>query len=424
MIEKKYKVEKMNVDDIVINPDNPNIMTTIQQASLKYSFDKFGDVRPIVVDTKTNILADGHHRLDVYKQKGIKEIEVFKYPFKNLREIRLFQQASNKIHGTHDPRLDAHDIFKIIENDSKNLSEFMRLSAESDANNIMKLLEKNKIEFDHSIFGFSNKTIVTEENLDSIPTSESFTEPITKLGDIWQLGKHRLLCADFDDYDDKVKPFLNNKKIDMVFVDPPYNIMGSSNGFTKMDDDNTLQPFFRNLLKCIKQNTKDDAHIYICCNWRTYSSIINANKSTMLTPKNLIVWHKPNARLGSMYSSSHEFIIFMANQPLSKHLKDETPTHKTRTVYGETNVWVYSVDTNTIREHFAQKPVVLMERAIKNSTEEGETVMDMCIGSGSTLIACEQTNRICYGIEIEPRYCDVICKRYENLTGIKPRKLG
>ena len=123
-----------------------------------------------------------------------------------------------------------------------------------------------------------------------------------------------------------------------------------------------------------------------------------------------------------MYSSSHELIIFLANEPIQKYLS--TTDRKVRTVYGETNVWVYPVDTNSVREHLAQKLVVLPERAIKNSTEENEMVMDMCLGSGTTLIACEQTNRICFGIEIDPRYIQVILQRWVNLTGGDPIRLN
>jgi len=415
----------VSVDDIVPDPNNPNKMTKDQAKSLVYSMEKFDDVMPIVVDSKTMMVADGHHRLAAYKTMGVKEIDVIKKDFKNAAERILFSQTMNKLRGQHDKVLDIDIVYALVHDNEDQLLEYMRLTGVEDEKHVFDYLATQYPPESGPQLEPQPLTQEDEESVDAIlQYGQELKEKaiITKEGDIWLLGNHRLLCGDFSKPENMTR-LLENKKVDMVFVDPPYNLMGSSNGLVKLDDDNTVTPFYNQLLKSIKRNIKMDGHVYICCNWRSYHTIYSANKDVKLTPKNLIVWHKPNTRLGSMYSSSHELIYFLANDFESGRLKGKHILGSVRKVLGETNVWVYPTNTNKLREHFAEKLVILPERAIRNSTDTNERVMDMCMGSGTTMIACEITGRICYGMEIEPRYCDVIVKRWETFTGKKAKKM-
>lgn len=411
----------VSIDDIVPDPNNPNKMTKEQAKSLVYSMEKFDDVMPIVVDSKSMMVADGHHRLAAYKAMGVKEIHVIKKDFKNSTERILFSQTMNKLRGQHDKSLDIDVVYALVNGSEENLLDYMRLTAIEDERTVWDYLGKDLMSTNVET---TKPTVEDEQTVDAILKygQELKTQDIiTKVGDIWSLGNHRLLCGDFSDKE-AMKRLTENKLMDMVFVDPPYNMMGSSNGMVKMDDDNILVPFYKGLFDTIKHVSKTDAHVYVFCNWRSYHTLHSANKQVGLTPKNLIVWHKPNSRLGSMYSSSHELIWFLANEVHTGRISNTRLT-KTRTVYGETNVWVYGNNTSTLRDHFAEKLLILPQRAIGNSTEIKESVMDMCMGSGTTLIACESTDRVCYGVEIEPRYCDVVVKRWEQFTGRKAEKV-
>ena len=231
----------------------------------------------------------------------MKEIMAVQKFVKDKKERQLIIQALNKIHGSHDPELDASIFYNQLLEDENNMLSLLAVTVEEDARNIEKLVQKYHPEYGGDGKDSTAAVIEQEEDenilLNKLPVQpESIKEPATQYGDIWQLGNHKLLCADFAD-NELVSKLTENKKMDMIFVDPPYNMQGSSNGFTKMDDDATLIPFYRNMLNLIKQQTKQDGHVYICCNWRSYYSLLNANKNIKLVPKNLIVWHKPNARM-------------------------------------------------------------------------------------------------------------------------------
>jgi DNA modification methylase len=396
---EEHQLLKIKLDSLKFDQTNPNELTEEQMEGLRKSMKKFGYLTPIIVD-QNNMIADGEHRALIYKEFGFTEIPGFKVNLKDDIERRMLRQVMNKLHGEHDRQRDANELLQIFE--SKKLDELAQLIAQPKEDLQAILTKQHGIEFEYG----------DDFNVDKVLED---LVPITKLGDIWQLGQHRIICADCSD-DESIAKLMQGKKPDMVFTDPPYAIMGSSTGFARMEDDNMIRPFFRSMFFLIKKMLKKDGHAYICCNWRSFVPMWQENKG-LLSAKNLIVWYKRNARLGGMYSNSHEFIFFLANDYKDEHLT--VSKGKVRTVYGETNVWDLPTNTNSIRELFAVKPVLLMVRAIRNSSDEGNIILDPFIGSGSTLIACEQTNRVCYGVEIDPHYCDVIIKRWEQYTGNK-----
>jgi len=317
----------------------------------------------------------------------------------------------NKLRGEHEIKLDADEIALIFQSDK--LDNLAELIATSNAE-LKKAITRGRPDLQFEL-------AESQEELDQLIDEQMKRQaPDAQLGDIYQLGKHRIICADSSDQR-SIDKLLEGKRANMSFTDPPYFIMGSSTGFTQdHQDDAMVRPFFKNVLQTLRNNLEPNAHVYICCNWRSFPTYYQLNTEIGMIPRNLIVWSKPNVRLGGFYSSSHEFILFLSNDPDRKFL---TEHGNVRRVNGDTNVWVQSIDTNTVRDHFAQKPTVLMERAINNSSDEGDTVFDPFLGSGSTLIACENTGRICYGCDVDPHYIDVCCKRYEALTGTKPVKL-
>ena len=283
---------------------------------------------------------------------------------------------------------------------------------------VFLVFSKNKYLLDLSDNGLENylreihpaeKEEFTISEIDTIKTD-------IQKGDIIQLGKHRLFCGDSTGED--VKSLMDGKKADMTFTDPPYAAFGSSTGLSKrIVDTKMIAPFIRLSLQNIRQNTKVIGHVYIFMDWKTYPCFHEENKFVGMAPKNLIVWHKPNSRLGANYTNSHELIYFLTNMADRTTLSGDSA--KEFVFHGETNVWVLNNEQSNLREHFAQKPLALAIRAIKNSSKNDDIILDLFGGSGSTLIACEQTGRKCYMMEIDPQYCQVIVDRWEKYTGQK-----
>lgn len=262
------------------------------------------------------------------------------------------------------------------------------------------------------------------------PTADLQPEPITRRGDIIRLGWHVLMCGDSTDDDDvdalriAADPaFGEPRACDVAVMDPPYAVYGSSTGIAAdITDDKMVRPMFRAIVRQIARVVKPFGHFYVCCDWRSWPSWWEVAKGTPAVWKNCVVWDKGGAGLGSNYANTHEFIGFGSVIPMRESMTQKITG--IRSVF-DANVWradrVRSSEDEK-REHNAQKPVVLMRRAIENSSEKGGVVLDLFGGAGSTLIAAEQTGRVCLVMEIEPRWCDVIVARWERATGLTAQR--
>ncbi len=238
----------------------------------------------------------------------------------------------------------------------------------------------------------------------------------TQVGDLWILGKHRILCADSTD-PQAVAKLMGGEKADMVFTDPPYALFGNSTGMSGVADDKMIQPFFRIVGSLIRSNTKPNAHFYSCCDWHSWTVVTECYKP-FLSIKNMVVWDKSYPAMGSLYRSQHELLVVGINSIHNKKNTSQTSGNKRRVTDG--NVW--SVPRQKGEHHNAQKPLEIMTRAIKNSSDEGDLILDPFLGSGSTLIAAEQLGRRCFGMEISRAYCDVIVNRWQEYTGLKAER--
>ncbi|GHU27576.1 adenine methyltransferase [Bacilli bacterium] len=260
----------------------------------------------------------------------------------------------------------------------------------------------------------------TEE--DELPVLEEDTK--TKPGDVWLLDDHRLMCGDSTD-GGSVTLLMNGKKADMIFTDPPYNIhITNTRGKRKgISNDNISDADFSTLLEKsfanLKSSVKDgECHVYICCNYRCYSLFEKYFLDNFTTLNNCLVWVKDAPGMGFAYRSQHEFIIFGGNFINGCKFKDRT----------QTNVWEFPSSASfefrnsdnfgfNNMPHPAMKPIALVAKALGNSSKKNDLVLDLFGGSGSTLIACEQTNRKCYMMELDPKFCDIIIRRWQNYTG-------
>ena len=359
------------------------------------SIKQCGYCSPIVVDENYEVLA-GHTRLKALKKLGRKECEV-------VVKEGLTEEQKQK--------------YRILDNKT---GEF----AEWDLDVLQEQLKD--LDFDGFDFGFEFPSF--EEPLqiveDEIPEVDDENEPITKLGDIWQLGRHRLMCGDSTNIDD-VEKLMNGNKADMVFTDPPYGVSytgGVIHGnkintehkrkMLKNDDIDIYSDFIPLLNKVI-----DDGAIYIFYATCNSYELLKPLKENDIELNSIIIWNKINtgyADMNSNYKNKYEPCVYCKRK--GHKLNFVGPTT-------ENTVWDIEKDRDN-KLHPTQKPIKVPARAISNSSNINGKVLDLFGGSGSTLIACEQLDRNCFMMELDPHYVDVIIARWEKFTGQKAVKLN
>lgn len=365
------QIIKLNIKDLTPYKKNAKIHTKEQIEQIKKSINDFGMNDPIAVWGEENIIVEGHGRLEALKQLGYEEVECIRLDHLSEEERKAYTLAHNKL--TMNTDFD----FEILNEELENI-----------------------FDIDMTEFGFEYAEEEKEIIEDDVPEIDEESEPITKYGDIWQLGNHRLMCGDSTS-EECVKTLMDGTKADMVFTDPPYNVAfnGRSGNFDVIKNDNLSEDEFKEFINQTIQTIKyiNAPNYYIWCNWKFYSLL-----QDKLDYKNCIVWAKNVFGLGKGYRHQHEFCLF--NGQIDESIKNES------------DLWEIAKDYNYV--HPTQKPVSLCARALTNH-KYAKNIIDLFGGSGSTLIACEQLNRHCYMMELDPKYCDVIIKRWETLTGKK-----
>lgn len=385
----------IKIGDLKFDKTNPNKLTDEQMKALNKSMQRFGYLTPIVID-QNNLVADGEHRALVYKQHGLKEIPAFKVNLKTDAERRMLRQVMNKLRGEHDRELDANELVTIFQ--AGKLDDLTQLIAQ-DKEDLQRLMLRY-----HPGLEFVNAE--NEAEIDKLIDEElrRFV-PDTNLGELYQLGRHRLICADASDKH-SIERLLKHTKLDIVLTDPPYgvNIM---KGETKPlgGKSNTV---YRPIANDDKKERIDISFVFdYCPNVVTWGG--NYFSEQLPPSPGWIVWDKQG---GAKHTTFADCELAWT----SYHMPARIITH----------VWDgFRRDSEHYNRRFhpAQKPVKLLVE-ILNLVQAGSNVFDPFLGSGPTLIACEQTDRNCFGIEIDPHYCDVIVKRWEMYTGKKAVKIS
>jgi len=376
-----WHVEKRKVKDLKPYTKNPRVITEIGLDNLKKSFDEIGFAQPININLDNTILS-GHARVQQLLKENIEEVDCY-VPDRKLtpkQEEAVIIRMNKNVAGEWN--------FKMLMDDF----DFSDLEdwgfKEEDFENL-ELPEVEKI-FD-------------EENEDEAPEVKG--DPITEKGDVWVLGNHRLLCGDSTLIDD-VEKLMNGQKADMVFTDPPYGINYQSNwgsDFDILKNDNKFLDF----IPCLEMATKNNSAWFIWTSHHVYSQWRLMYKNYY---KSTVIWKKNNGSMGDLttdYSMNYEMALFC--------VKGRPKFINKRPMA----VWEISRDHTGNYIHPTQKPVALSEYAMSHFLKSNTLVLDLFLGSGSTLIASEKTNRKCYGMELDPKYCDVIIKRWQDLTGKK-----
>lgn len=389
-----------------------------QLKQIANSLKEFGWRQPILVD-KDDVIIVGHGRWMAYQKfpEGIKEPWIIKVDDLTGEQVKAYRLADNKLNESE------WDMGLAIE-ELKELSEDMQ-----------------------ELTGFDLDLLIEPDEKDDVIPEDVL--PVAKLGDLWALGRHRLLCGDSTDKD-AVSRLMGGIKADMVFTDPPYNInykgQGKNTSNVIMADnvtDDAFDSFLDKVFANFREHTKAGGGNYVFHASRTQIAFEKALAKNNYEIKNQLIWNKPMSALGwGDYRWKHEPFFYAGQkgqsiqfygdrtqstvwdfQKTEQQLLNWAKKQKNAETNGKTTIWSMKRDNVHEYVHPTQKPVELISYAIKNSTKADDIIMDLFGGSGSTLIAAEKMGRIAYICELDEKYCDVIIKRWEDYTGNKAKKL-
>jgi len=365
------------VGDLLPYVNNSRTHSSDQVAQVAASIKEFGFTNPILIDEQNGIIA-GHGRLLAAQKLSMAEVPCIVLAGLTDAQKKAYVIADNQLALNAGWDLDA-----------------LRLEVE----------HLQEVDFDVGLLGFEDEFIdglLEDEPMDGLTDEDECPEPpeqpVSVLGDVWQLGNHRLMCGDSTSID-AVDRLMDGNSVDILFTDPPYNVAfnGRSGKHDIIKNDNLSDgdfgSFIDNVIQTIK--TIDPPVYYIWCNWKFYGIL-----QETLEYKSCIVWAKNVFGMGNGYRHQHEFCLY--NGKIDGHIKNES------------DLWEVKKDHAYV--HPTQKPVALSVRAFSNHIKQ-KNVLDLFGGSGSTLIGAEETNRNAYLMELDEKYVDVIIKRWEAFTG-------
>jgi DNA modification methylase len=369
------KIELVNIDDLDLDPRNARKHDTKNLKAIADSLELFGQRKPIVVWGRTVVAGNG--TMVAARSLGWTEITVARVPDDwTADQVKAYALADNRS-------------AELAEWDEQVLTE--------------QLKELELAEWDLEVLGFD----ATVEPLQDVIEDElpEVVEPKAKLGDVWQLGKHRVMCGDATDTA-TVQKLMAGTKANLVLTDPPYGVSYKSNMRTKSDKFDVLMndDVILKIDSIIEEFS--DGWLFVWTSWKVMTKWIDS-LNRFGYPTNLIIWDKGGGYIGDLQKTfGDDFEIALV-------------WHRSKVLTNKRIGSVWSIGKDFVGDyaHPTQKPVELSAQAITHTTLANDNVLDLFGGSGSTLIACEQTDRVCFMMELDPKYVDVIIARWEKLTG-------
>jgi len=372
------------IDSLIPYVKNSRTHSDQQVAQIAASIKEFGFTNPVLLDEHGSIVA-GHGRVMAARKLKLDEVPTITLGWLTDTQRRAYVIADNKLAlnaGWDD--------------------EMLRL----------ELGELGDLGFDLDLTGFSEDEIAAlmPEQIEPGQTDEDAVpevpeQPVTVLGDVWILGKHRLMCGDSTSID-AVEKLMAGQKADMVFTDPPYGVEYQSNMRTKSAKFDVLanDDTFLDIAPIVQMFS--DGWVFVWTSWKVQARWVD-QFSAFDYPTNIVIWHKPGGGIGDLkrtFISDYEVALVW---------------HRGAELCGKRigSVWTINKDGASTYVHPTQKPVALGVEAMDKTTRAGNVVLDLFGGSGSTLIACEKTGRVARLMELDPKYCDVIIKRWQDFAG-------
>ena len=414
--KNSLEIVYLNARAIKPSPHAARQHSAAQRRKLKAILRQFGQVVPLPLDAATGTLIDGHAVFDALVDLGHDEIAVVQLENRSEAEVRALRLALNRVAQ------------EAVWDDAKLRGEFEYLIS---------------VGFDLDLSGFETVEIDMALSIDT-PTANTIEEEAldelapaagpsaAKPGDVFRLGEHLIGCGDARDAA-FIRDLVGTKTAACVFTDPPYNVkidgfvsgLGKTRhrefamGVGEMSREQFVA-FLSATVAAFKSVVVDGAIAFIAMDWRHGGELCEAAAQNGLEQKNLCVWVKSNAGMGSFYRSQHE-LIYVFKHGEGPHQNNFGLGAGGRT---RSNVWQYrGVNAfgkdrmNLLAVHPTVKPVAMIADALRDVTRRGDVVLDVFLGSGSTLIAAEETGRVCVGVELDPGYVDAAIRRWQKRTG-------
>jgi DNA modification methylase len=415
----ELKIVYRHIDELKLDPANPRRHSKKQVRQIANSVDHFGFNVPILIDRHGNVIA-GHGRLLAAKLLGMTEVPTLCLDHLTPAQARAFMIADNRLteNSAWDDRLLAQQ-----------LKDLSLLGVDFD----IEVTGFEMGEIDLRIASLDEPCGPSDDPADVLPET-STSQPISKIGDLWWLGGHRVLCGNAVD-SAAFAALMGGDRAAMGFTDPPYNVEidGHAGGCGAVHhrpfpmasgemDGSQFIGFLRAAFRNLAEFSDDGSLHYVCMDWRHVDEVMAAGREVYAELKNLCVWVKDNAGMGSLYRSQHE-LVFVFKHGRSGHRNNVRLGGFGR---NRSNVWRYpgvnsfarsGAEGNLLALHPTVKPVALVADAILDCSARGDIVLDVFLGSGTTVIAAERTGRRCYGVELDPAYVDTIIRRWQALTG-------
>ena len=415
----KLAIVYRRIDELKADPANPRRHSKKQIRQIGHSLKAFDFIVPVLIDRDDNIIA-GHGRVLAGREVGITEVPTLCLDHLTAAQARAFMIADNRLTeiATWDDRLLAQQ-----------LKELSLLGLDFD----VTITGFEVAEIDLRIASLEDLPEINNDPADAVPEIPA-GPPLSKLGDLWVLGRHRVLCGNALD-PEAFRTLLGDEPAAMVLTDAPYNlpIDGHVSGLGAVHhrpfpmasgemDRPEFTAFLNQTCRNLAAFSVDGSLHYLFMDWRHIEDLLAVGRGVYGELKNLCVWVKDNAGMGSLYRSRHELVAVF---------KNGRQGHRNNVQLGRfgrnrSNVWHYpgansfsrcGEEGNLLALHPTVKPVAMVADAILDCSARGEIVLDAFLGSGTTVIAAERTGRRCYGLELDPAYVDTIIRRWEALTG-------
>lgn len=398
------------------DPRNARLHSKQQIRQIARSIESFGFNVPVIIDSNNKVLC-GHGRIDAAKSLGIEQIPVIQLDHLNEAQARAFAIADNRL----------------TENASWNEQLLGEIFSELSVLDLDFSLEDTGFSMGEIDLRIEGLSIGDKGNpADTLP--EPLPQVVSQAGDLWLLGKHRILCGSALEAG-SFGMLLQGKKADLIFTDPPYNVRidGHVSGKGKAKHQefamasgemsvSEFTQFLEQVFGLLASHSKSGSIHFICMDWRHLPETLTAGAKTYAELKNLCVWVKDKGGMGSLYRSQHELVL------VYKHGKDGHRNNVELGKFGRnrTNVWQYAGANTLSRQghegdllamHPTVKPMNLVADALLDCSARKDIVLDSFLGSGTTLLAAERTGRISYGLELNPAYVDLAIRRWQDMTG-------
>lgn len=403
------KVEMFRVEALLPYARNSRTHTAEQVDELAAAIKEFGYTQPTLVTGEPPTLRAGHARVLALKKLGRKVVPGIRLDDLTPAQQRALVIADNRMaeKGGWDFQMLAVEFDDLVaEGFSVDFTGF-------DPTEQRDVRKKATRQQTAGTAGQSD-----EDKYGTVPI-----DPITRPGDVWHIGRHRLMCGDSLEADNWTALLGDSLKPQCIVTDPPYAIYGSSTGMASdIADDKMVRPFFESVCRLARDLLPYFGHAYLFCDWRSYPTIVMAAKGiATLELKNTLVWDKGGSGLGSNYANTHEFVAFFHKLPpqtaMGHRAAGIRPVHKP-------NILRFNRPTGDERKHNAAKPVALCRELIDNSSGPGDVVCEPFCGSGSTMVAADQLGRVCVAFDLEPKWVDVTLGRMLKLRELEARLGG